>query len=90
MNANPRSLEPFLSPEGVAAQCGLSRRAVYRAIERGELSASRLCSRLRIRLEDFEAWIALNRVEPVMLERPPRERGALPGGSGLRNLSAKE
>jgi hypothetical protein len=32
--------------------CGLSPRAVYRAIERGELVASRLCSRLRIRPED--------------------------------------
>ena len=31
-----------------AALAGLSTRAIYRAIERGELRAARLCSRLRI------------------------------------------
>ena len=55
----------LLSPEEVAKACRLSRRAVYRAIERGELPAARLCSRLRIRFEDFESWFATNRVEPV-------------------------
>jgi excisionase family DNA binding protein len=38
----------LLSPEQVARLCGLSRRAVYDAIKRGELHAFRLCSRLRI------------------------------------------
>jgi hypothetical protein len=46
--------------------CGLSPRAVYRAIERGELVASRLCSRLRIRPEDVADWITGNRVTPAM------------------------
>ena len=35
----------LLSPEEVAAQCGLSRKAIYRAIERGELRAARSCAR---------------------------------------------
>lgn len=47
----------LLSPEDVAILCGLSRKAVYRAIERGELRAARLCSRLRVRAEDVDRWI---------------------------------
>ena len=54
----------LLSPEDVAVRCGLSRKAVYRAIDRGELKASRLCSRLRIRGEDFKAWVEQNVVAP--------------------------
>jgi excisionase family DNA binding protein len=33
---------------------GLSTRAIYRAIERGELRAARLCSRLRIPRAAFD------------------------------------
>ena len=77
---------PLLSPEDVARQCGLSRRAVYRAIERGELRASRLCSRLRIRPEDLDAWIDANRVEPaVRVGAPP---ALAPARNGLRRLLA--
>jgi excisionase family DNA binding protein len=50
--------ERLLSPEDVARACGLSRRAVYRAIARGELRAARLCHRLRIHPAEFERWIA--------------------------------
>ena len=78
---------PLLSPEDVAQHCGLSRRAVYRAIERGELPASRLCSRLRIRSEDMEAWISANRLEPAASPEP-RPGGALPAPNGLRRLLA--
>lgn len=80
-------MTPLLSPEDVARQCGLSRRAVYRAIERGELRASRLCSRLRIRPEDVDAWIAANAVETAeRLDLPPRR--SLPAQGGLRRLLA--
>lgn len=48
----------LLSPEDVARACGLSRRAVYRAIARGELPAARLCHRLRVRPIDLERWIS--------------------------------
>jgi excisionase family DNA binding protein len=51
-------IERLLSPEDVARVCGLSRRAVYRAIARGELRASRLCHRLRIHPAELERWIA--------------------------------
>jgi excisionase family DNA binding protein len=76
----------LLSPEDVASACSLSRRAVYRAIERGELPAARLCSRLRIRFEDFESWLETNRVEPVTRVLPPRESSPLPASHGLRRL----
>jgi excisionase family DNA binding protein len=51
-------IERLLSPEHVARVCGLSRRAVYRAIARGELRAARLCHRLRIHPAELERWIA--------------------------------
>jgi excisionase family DNA binding protein len=80
---------PLLSPEDVAALCGLSRKAVYRAIERGELQASRLCSRLRIRPENVEDWLAANQVgftervtESARAPLPDR----LPAPGGLRTL----
>ena len=76
----------LLSPEDVATRCGLSRRAVYRAIERGELPASRLCSRLRVRPEDLDAWIAGKRVEPP--EPIPLPPVAAPASTGLRRLLA--
>lgn len=73
----------LLAPEDVAHQCGLSRKAVYRAIERGELRAFRLCSRLRIRPEDVSAWLESN----VVSRRPPQVATLrLPASSGLRRL----
>jgi len=75
----------LLSPEDVAHRCGLSRKAVYRAIERGELRASRLCSRLRVRAEDVEAWIEANAVTPVG-RRVPARPTSLPAPNGLRTL----
>lgn len=74
----------LLSPEDVAMQCGLSRKAVYRAIERGELPASKLCSRLRIKPSDLDAWVEGSRLQPE------RTRPALPtrapAANGLRAL----
>ena len=73
----------LLAPDDVAHQCGLSRKAVYRAIERGELRAFRLCSRLRIRPEDVTAWLESN----VVGQRPPKTTTLrLPASSGLRRL----
>jgi excisionase family DNA binding protein len=75
----------LLSPEDVAKHCGLSRKAVYRAIERGELPASKLCSRLRIRPEDVERWIdssRLGRVAVGVLTMPVH----VPAPGGLRSL----
>jgi excisionase family DNA binding protein len=49
--------EQLLSPDDVARVCGLSRRAVYRAIARGELRAARLCNRLRVQPTELQRWI---------------------------------
>ncbi len=46
----------MLTPAQVERLTNLSRATVYRAIERGELRASRLCGRLRIEPGELEAW----------------------------------
>ena len=78
-------VDALFSPEDVAAQCGLSRKAVYRAIDRGELKASRLCSRLRIRPQDVERWIAADEVAEGTGPSPMPSAG-VPSTSGLRLL----
>ncbi len=47
----------LLTVEDVAQVCGLSMKAIYRAIDRGELRAAKLCSRLRVHRDDVDAWI---------------------------------
>jgi excisionase family DNA binding protein len=85
-------VEPiFLRPREAAALAGLSTRAIYGAINRGELRAVRLCSRLRIPRDAFEAWVASSkvrvehRVAPPPPPAPPPVRGSfrrlLDGGS---------
>jgi excisionase family DNA binding protein len=67
-------VEPiFLRPREAAALAGLSTRAIYRAIDRGELRAVRLCSRPRIPREAFDAWITSStvRVEHRVVAVPP-------------------
>ena len=59
---------PLLRVSEAAALAGLSTRAIYRAIERGELRAARLCSRLRIPRAAFDEWIEQSAVRPA--ERP--------------------
>ncbi len=80
----------LLTPEDVARRCGLSRKAVYRAIERGELKAFRLCSRLRIDRSAVDAWLEANVVQhsetaPVPWIAPRR----LPEPVGLRRFLAE-
>jgi excisionase family DNA binding protein len=70
----------FLRPAEAAELAGLSTRAIYRAIARGDLRASRLCSRLRIASDDFEEWVARSAVRgepPLPVVRPvPATRGS--------------
>jgi len=71
----------FLRPEEAAELAGLSKRAIYRAIQRGDLHAVRLCSRLRIRREDFDEWVTQSAVRieprPAVVVRPlPTTRGS--------------
>ena len=68
MRTNPTN-PPLLRVAEAAELAGLSTRAIYRAIERGELRAARLCSRLRIPRAAFDEWIERGTVRPA--ERPP-------------------
>lgn len=78
--------DSLLSPEDVARRCGLSRKAVYRAVARGELRAARIVSRLRIDPHDVEAWIRANVVEADDPPPPAPTRSRLPASIGLRRL----
>jgi excisionase family DNA binding protein len=78
-------IERLLSPEDVARACGLSRRAVYRAIARGELRAARLCHRLRIHPAELERWIA-GETHGASSPSARTRRPARPAQGGLRVL----
>jgi excisionase family DNA binding protein len=72
----------LLSPEDVARTCGLSRRAIYRAIARGELQAARLCNRLRVRPADLGRWISEQTVATESADVTPiRPARRFPPGS---------
>jgi excisionase family DNA binding protein len=62
----------MLAVEEVASLCGLSRKAIYRAIERGELRATKRCSRWRIWREDLVAWLEDGINEPATPATEPR------------------
>jgi excisionase family DNA binding protein len=60
-----------LSPKQVAAVLGLSRSAVYRLIEDGELRAYKVRGRLRVEPAEVRALKERNRVSPRRPPRPP-------------------
>jgi excisionase family DNA binding protein len=81
----------YLSVTETARASGLSRQAVYRAIGRGELRASVVCSRIRIHPDDFLAWMDGDRAAAVSSAPPPRAAGRVgarktPAPDGLRSL----
>ena len=87
----------LLSVAEVADTTGLSESAVYRAIAVGELRASKLRGRLRVRLSDLEDWIESNLVSPEPVVRvkehpagPARRLPAEPRPGGLRELLRQE
>ena len=78
---------PLLRVSEAAELAGLSTRAIYRAIERGELRAARLCSRLRIPRAAFEEWIERSTVRPA---EPPAKPPPAPTPAGsFRALLAR-
>jgi excisionase family DNA binding protein len=85
--------EPLLSPYEVASLCGYSRKAIYAAIERGELRATKRCSRWRISADDLRAWLEEGIPAPASREATLRRRtlppAPLPRGS-FRALVANE
>jgi excisionase family DNA binding protein len=52
----------LMSPKQIAELSGFHEEVIRRAIRRGEIPASTLCGRLRVRLEDYQAWVEGNRM----------------------------
>lgn len=90
MSVDQSNSGTLLSPAEVAAICGLSRRAVYDAIRRGELRAFRLCARLRISGDELADWLRRSAVVTVARQDAPKvEPGAVaPRGSFREKLAA--
>ena len=86
-------IEALLSPDEVARLCGYSRKAIYGAIERGELRATKRCSRWRISVHDLRVWLEEGVPAPASREAVPRRRALppapVPRGS-FRALVASE
>lgn len=78
----------FLSPREAAALAGLSTRAIYRAIQRGDLRAVRLCSRLRIPRAAFDEWVGAAAVRPERRVVEVRVAPATPARGSFRHLLA--
>lgn len=53
----------LLTVTEVAERLGLRHRAVRRAIARGEIPASRICSRIRVDPQELRGWIEGNRIQ---------------------------
>ena len=66
----------YLTVVEAARAWGFSRQAVYRAIGRGELRASVVCSRIRIHPDDFLAWMDGDRTRhhPLLTSHPASGR----------------
>jgi excisionase family DNA binding protein len=58
----PRAPATFLSTDECARRAMLSRKAIYRAIESGELLAFRVRARLRVPEEEFSRWMTADPV----------------------------
>jgi excisionase family DNA binding protein len=82
----------YLTVAEAARASGFSRQAVYRAIERGELAASMVCSRRRIHPDDFLGWMDGDRdAAPSRPRASGRGIGTrtAPAPDGLRSLLGK-
>ena len=79
----------FLRPVEAAELAGLSTRAIYRAIERGELRAARLCSRLRIPRAAFDEWVEACAVRAAERPAATYPRVPLPAAGSFRSLLAR-
>jgi excisionase family DNA binding protein len=79
----------FLRPSEAAEITGLSTRAIYRAIERGELRAARLYSRVRIPRAAFDEWV--DRCAVRAAECPPETDPRVPPrvAGSFRSLLAR-
>jgi excisionase family DNA binding protein len=71
------TVDRLLTVNEAAALAGLKHLAVRKAINRGELAASKLCGRIRVDPADIRRWIAAGSVEPgsaAFLNRDARSK----------------
>jgi len=78
------SEQGLLTVGDVAALAQLSTKTIRRAIDRGDLAASKLGGRVRIRREDVDDWIERSRI-PAARRTPLPARSAA-ANNGLREL----
>ena len=66
------------TPAEIAKAAGLSRKAIYRAIENGELRAAKVCggSRLLVPYEAVSEWLDSHLVIPTAPAEPVVDRGS--------------
>ena len=89
LGVRSRTEAAFLRPSEAAEITGLSTRAIYRAIERGELPAARLCSRLRIPRAAFDEWVERCAVRAPEPPSPMYPRVPPPAAGSFRSLLAR-
>jgi excisionase family DNA binding protein len=75
----------LLSIAEAAEIMGLSEKSVRGAISRGELPASKVCGRVRVRKRDLKSWLADSRVQP----RESRNAGSPLGPSVLGRVNGR-
>jgi excisionase family DNA binding protein len=85
MTASAADTSAWMTVAEAAERVGLHHRAIRRAIERGELPAVKVCSRIRIAPDDFARWLEANRLVPPATE-PSIRPLVTPAPNGLRNL----
>jgi excisionase family DNA binding protein len=74
-----------LTVKEAAAAVRLTQWAVYRAIQRGELTAYKPCGRLRIHKDDLDAWLESTRV-PVQARAATAALAVLPPIAAARGV----
>jgi hypothetical protein len=80
----------WLSPEQVAERVPLSRKAIYGAIRRRELVASKRCGRWMVQEQDIETWVAAGVPRPPEPDRVRRRISRPPARGSLAALRAIE
>jgi excisionase family DNA binding protein len=85
---------PALTPKEIATLERLSPDAIYRAIQAADLPARKVCGRLRVDRDDYEAWKQRHRVQPrqvgpMVVAPTPRPAGQR-AGRFLDELQAVE
>jgi excisionase family DNA binding protein len=64
LHSSEKEVALFIDKKRAAEIVSLSPKTIERLIHRGELRASRLAGKIRIRCEDLYTWVEANAIEP--------------------------